>query len=151
MQAAKPPEPPEDAVSGTRPLDGSGILSSRGETGLRRFDPKLADGFIFKSISAETRRAYRKTIRDFFAFVKGMHPSEVTPRQASAYRDHLLGQRKSANTIALRLSALRSFFAYLVADGLLERNPASVKLVSTPPSRPTRRGVRSRPPRCATC
>ncbi len=28
---------------------------------------------------------------------------------------------------------MRSFFDYLVADGVMERNPASVKLVSTPP------------------
>jgi site-specific recombinase XerD len=49
------------------------------------------------------------------------------------YRDHLITKKKSANTIALKLSVIRSFYDYLVADGTVERNPASTKLVSTPP------------------
>lgn len=99
----------------------------------RRFDVKLADGFIYKSISAETRRAYRKAIKDFFSFVSQAHPAGISPRHVIAYRDHLI-KKRSANTVALKLSAVRRFFDYLVADGCVERNPASTKLVSAPPT-----------------
>lgn len=99
-----------------------------------RFEPKLADGFVYKSISEETRRAYRKAVGDFFSFVKHLPPADVTRQHVIAYRDHLLGRGLSANTVALKLSVVRSFFGYLVADGRVERNPASTKLVSTPPT-----------------
>jgi site-specific recombinase XerD len=99
-----------------------------------RFDVKLADGFIYKSISAETRRTYHKAIKDFFSFVRHAHPASITPRHVIAYRDHLIEKRRSANTIALKLSVVRSFFDYLVADGCVERNPASTRLVSSPPT-----------------
>src|ERR1051325_4889284 len=98
-----------------------------------RFDQRLADGFVYKSISEATRRTYRKAIKDFFVFVNFIHPTQVTHRQVIQYRDHLINKKKSANTIALRLSVIRSFYDYLVADGMVERNPASTKLVSTPP------------------
>jgi integrase/recombinase XerD len=113
--------------------DASEILPVRGEVSLTRFDQKLADAFVFKSISEETRRTYQKAIRDFFSFVKGLHPAEVMPKHVISYRDHLIAKKSSANTINLKLSVIRSFFEYLVADRRVERNPASTKLVSAPP------------------
>jgi len=79
-------------------------------------------------------------IRGFFGFVKHVHPAQVTPQHVIAYRDHLLNSKKSANTVALKLSILRSFFDFLIADGHLERNPASTRLVSTPPASDTPAG-----------
>ena len=45
----------------------------------QRLDPRTAAPFCEKSLSEETRRAYRRVIREFFLFVKGAHPSLVTP------------------------------------------------------------------------
>jgi site-specific recombinase XerD len=106
----------------------------------RQFDLSLADTFIFKSISEATRQTYSIAIKGFFVFVKHMHPTQVTSQHVIAYRDHLINNKKSANTVALKLSILRSFYDYLIADGQLERNPASTRLVSTPPTSDTPAG-----------
>ncbi|HEY0323459.1 MAG TPA: tyrosine-type recombinase/integrase [Pyrinomonadaceae bacterium] len=102
-----------------------------------RFDAKLAQPFIYKSVSEETRAAYHRAIREFFAFSGGIHPTRVTPADVIAYRDHLrIGKRRKANTVATKLAILRSFFEYLKAGGVIPLNPASTKLV-TPPELPT--------------
>jgi integrase len=97
-----------------------------------RFDIKLAHGFVFKSLSPETRKAYSAAIRDFFLFVNHIHPLAVTPDHVLAYRDRLIGLRHSPRTIITRLAVVRAFFSYLVEGGQLSRNPASAKLVPPP-------------------
>ncbi|MDQ3816818.1 MAG: tyrosine-type recombinase/integrase, partial [Acidobacteriota bacterium] len=134
MGEINPVGPLQERQRGSGLADASEILRVRGEVSLTRFDPKLADAFVFKSISEETRRTYRKAIRDFFAFIKGIHPAVVTPKHVISYRDHLIGKKSSSNTVNLKLSVIRSFFEYLVADRRVERNPASTKLVSAPPT-----------------
>jgi hypothetical protein len=42
-----------------------------------RFDPRSATPFVNKSVSEETRRAYRRAVANFFQFVEGKHPIEV--------------------------------------------------------------------------
>lgn len=103
----------------------------------QQFDQKLAQPFIYKSVSEETRAAYQRAIREFFQFVGGVHPSEVTPSHIIAYRDDLrIKKRRKANTVATKLAIVRSFFEYLKAGGIVLLNPASTKLV-TPPELPT--------------
>jgi site-specific recombinase XerD len=104
------------------------------------FDLRLADTFISKSISAATRQTYSIAIKGFFIFVKYKHPTQITTQHVIAYRDHLINNKKRASTVALKLSILRSFYDYLIADGHLERNPASTRLVSTPPTPDTPAG-----------
>jgi integrase len=101
------------------------------------FDPKLAQPFIYKSVSEETRSAYHRAIREFFAFVGNIHPSQVSPALVIAYRDNLrTNKRRKPNTVATKLAIVRSFFEYLRAGGVITVNPASTKLV-TPPELPT--------------
>lgn len=102
----------------------------------RRFDPRLASPFVNKSVSEETRRAYRRAVADFFQFVGGKHPTEVVPDDVLSWRDHLRHSRKRAATVSFKLSVIRSFFEYLKAGGVIPLNPASTKLV-TPPELPT--------------
>src|SRR5689334_4066869 len=87
---------------------------------LRHFDPRLADSFITRSISKATRRTYSKAVKEFFLFVKDLHPTDVRSDHVIAYRDQLIGHKKSANTIALKLSIIRSFYGYLIAEGHAE-------------------------------
>ncbi len=102
-----------------------------------RFDLKLAQPFIYKSVSEETRAAYHRALREFFQFVGGVHPIRVTPADVQAYRDHLrIKEKRKANTIATKLAIVRSFFEYLKAGGVIPLNPASTRLV-TPPELPT--------------
>lgn len=100
----------------------------------QQFDLTQARSFIYKSVSEETRGAYTRAIREFFGFVGGIHPSEVTPTHVIAYRDDLrIKKKRKPNTVATKLAIVRSFFEYLRADGRIARNPASTKLVTPPP------------------
>src|SRR5215213_3689400 len=121
-----------------------------GEVSQRRFDPRSAAPFVNKSVSEATRRAYGRALREFFQFAGMKHPPEVVPNDVILWRDRLRSQRKSASTVAFKLSVVRSFFEYLKAAGAVPLNPASTKLVSPPalPSEPS--GGRSPRKRCAT-
>ncbi len=114
-----------------------------GEVERRRFDLKSASPFVNKSVSEETRRAYRRAVSEFFQFAGMKHPSEVVPADVVLWRDRLRSQRKSAATVAFKLSVVRSFFEYLRAAGAVSLNPASTKLVSPPelPSEPVGRAL----------
>jgi site-specific recombinase XerD len=107
-----------------------------GEVTPRKFDPRSATPFVNKSVSDATRRAYSRAVADFFRFVQGKHPSEVTPNDVQFWRDHLRARRKRPATVSFKLSVIRSFFEYLKAGGVVLLNPASTKLVS-PPELPT--------------
>lgn len=108
-----------------------------------RFDPRSAAPFVNKSVSEETRRAYRRAVADFFQFVSGKHPAEVVPDDVLRWRDHLRAGRKRPATVSFKLSVIRSFFEYLRAAGVIPLNPASTKLVSPPevPSEPAGRAL----------
>jgi integrase/recombinase XerD len=114
-----------------------------GEVSERRFDPKSASPFVNKSVSEATRRAYGRALRDFFQSASMKHPAEVVPQDVLIWRDKLRSQKKSAATIAFKLSVVRSFFEYLKAAGAVALNPASTKLVSPPelPSEPAGRAL----------
>ena len=112
-----------------------GLLQSEA-TPAKRFDPRSATAFVNKSVSEETRRAYRRAVADFFQFIAGKHPTEVVPNDVICWRDHLRHGRKRAATVSFKLSVIRSFFEYLKAGGVIPLNPASTKLV-TPPELPT--------------
>ena len=114
-----------------------------GELSQKRFDPKSAAPFVNKSVSEATRRAYGRSLQEFFQFVGMKHPSEVVPQDVVLWRDRLRSQKKSAATVAFKLSVVRSFFEYLKAAGAVPLNPASTRLVSPPelPSEPAGRAL----------
>jgi integrase/recombinase XerD len=102
------------------------------ESGVINLDPRLISRFSDKSMSEETRRAYRRVLREFFVFVDHKHPSNVAPEDVLRWRDDLRRRRKKAATISFKLAVVRSFFEYLRAAGLVIINPASTKLVTPP-------------------
>jgi site-specific recombinase XerD len=101
----------------------------------RRYDPRIAAPFCEKSVSEATRRAYRRITQEFFQFVGNIHPSLVTPEHVLRWRELMRLRKKKPNTIALKLSVVRSLFEYLRAGGYVTLNPASTRLV-TPPEVP---------------
>ena len=103
-----------------------------GEVSERRFDPRSAAPFVYKSTSEETRRAYRRTLLEFFRFAGMKHPTDVLPDEVLRWRDTLRSQRKSAATVAFKLSVIRSFFEHLRAAGAVTLNPAATRLVPPP-------------------
>jgi integrase/recombinase XerD len=125
----------ESARRGSCPLSTEALtpeILRGGEVAERRFDPKSALPFVNKSVSEETRHAYRRSVSEFFQFAGMKHPAEVVPQDVLLWRDRLRAKRKSAATVAFKLSVIRSFFEYLKAAGVIPLNPASTKLVSPP-------------------
>jgi site-specific recombinase XerD len=112
----------------------------RGSFASPKFEERLAAPFIQKSLSEETRKSYRRAIRQFFIEVGGLHPTEVTSEQVLRYRDGLIRDNRRPATIAAKLSVIRSFFAYLQAAGVVALNPASTKLVPPPALPPSHTG-----------
>lgn len=89
--------------------------------------------FLNRSTSDNTREAYRRTILEFHRFV-GRHLLTVTEREVLAWRDSLLHHGQSNQTVAAKLSTVRSLYAYLgkVYPDLLKANPADAQLVPPP-------------------
>jgi integrase/recombinase XerC len=92
-----------------------------------------------RNVSAHTLRNYRIDLEQFLHHLAG--PASKHKRRIPAVEqiDHLTirewlaslhSAQKSKSSIARKLAALRTFFQFLVREGLLELNPA--KLVSTP-------------------
>lgn len=98
----------------------------------RQFDSRTISAFCERSVSEETRRAYRRVVREFFRFTGARLPEEITPQDVQRWRDLLISQKKSASTVAFKLSIVRSLFDYLQVGGYVSRNPALSKLVPSP-------------------
>jgi integrase/recombinase XerD len=108
------------------------IAVPQGGLDFERFDLKTVNPFVQRSVSEETRRAYRRVVLEFFRFLQARHPAEVTPTDVQRWRDHLLKAKKSAATVRFKLSVIRSMFDYLKAGGYVSANPALTKLVPPP-------------------
>ena len=62
-------------------------------------------------------------IREFFSFVKGVHPTEVTPVHLLSFREHLqVKKMRRARTVSFKLTVIRSFLEYLKAGGVVIHN-----------------------------
>jgi integrase/recombinase XerC len=96
-----------------------------------------------KGYSDHTCRAYRNDLQDFFSFLAEMQtfggirqkrPHSLSLQQIDAvmFRGYLgfLHRKHEKTTIARKLSAIRSFFKFLVKRGIILENPA--ELVLTP-------------------
>ena len=116
------------------------LVATDPQESIAPFSLRTAAPFINKSISAETRRLYHRTIREFFHFISQQHETLVSPEDVRRWRDHLMtteekgGRQLKAHTVRLKLSVVRSFFEYLRAFGRITVNPASTKLVPPPPA-----------------
>ncbi len=99
----------------------------------RKFDLRTVAPFHERSVSEETRRAYRRVVKEFFTYFRFRHPAEIAPAEILAWREHLRTVKKrSASTVALKLSVIRSMYDYLQLAGYVSQNPALTKLVPPP-------------------
>jgi integrase/recombinase XerC len=92
-----------------------------------------------RNVSPNTIAAYRDDLESFLGFLCNDYLSMARDQLSLKRIDHLavrsylahLSRRKlSRATVARHLSALRSFFKYLVREGIVEANPA--RTVATP-------------------
>src|SRR5215217_5323759 len=89
-----------------------------------------------RNVSAHTLRNYASDLEQFTQFLtaddkrKVPDVSEIDHLTIREWMAALHTAQKSKRSIARKLAALRTFFQFLVREGMLEMNPA--KLVSTP-------------------
>lgn len=75
-----------------------------------------------KNASVHTVRNYRIDLDDFFAFSKVEDVKIIDKKAIRAYLAHL-NEKNTKKTILRRLSALRSFFKFLLKEGAISVNP----------------------------
>jgi site-specific recombinase XerD len=97
-----------------------------------RFDKTTAEEFARRSTSDATRRAYERVVREFFAAAGNLHPQAIEHTHVRAWRDALTRRRQKAATVSFKLAVVRSFFGYLIALGMMEKNLADTKFVLPP-------------------
>jgi integrase/recombinase XerC len=107
---------------------------SRGSEGKGLSAEVLRDSFIVylrdvRNASSHTVRNYSTDIDSFFDFLRQISPSyELKYVDRSIVRNYLTKlyvERKARATAQRKLSALKSFFRFLVREGHLARNPLS--------------------------
>lgn len=98
------------------------VLNALGKSG-----PKL-DYEFFKNFESEhTRISYRNDIGQFLSFLKNYFPNrdQFERLHLVAFRNFLQEQNLAPKTIGRKLSALSSYFDFLVEKGMIDFNPAT--------------------------
>ena len=100
---------------------------------LDKFDHHL---LVERNVSEHTRSAYQRDLQEFKIFLESVYkPVDLDCLKQIdriVLRSYLaaLHKKNRKSTIARKLSAIRTFFRYLVREGLMSANPGD--LVSTP-------------------
>lgn len=83
---------------------------------------------VENNASEHTVRNYMVDLRDFLRWTErsGIDPLEPTHRQLRRYLGELDRAQYARRTVNRRLSSIRGFFRWLVANGFLETSPADV-------------------------
>ncbi len=73
-------------------------------------------------VSPNTLRTYGEALKSFFQWLRDQPSDQLDPEILKGYREWLKTHR-AANTVLTYWVALRRFFRYAVAEGMIERNP----------------------------
>ncbi len=79
-----------------------------------------------KNFSPQTLRAYRTGLAEFVQFCQARHITPeraLTPATLRTFLAYLQLEKPARNTLLRKIATLRSFAAYLLRQGKLERNP----------------------------
>lgn len=81
-----------------------------------------------RGLSPNTARAYRADLQRFMEWAErlSLDPLTVSHRQMRLYLAELDAARYARRTISRRLSAVRAFFDFLMREGMVTSDPASV-------------------------
>ena len=99
---------------------------------------------VQKNYSENTLRAYHNDLYDFIWFfavlkhidpekpaaMESLMPDDVDGLSIRAYLGHLYKKKNKKSSVARKLSSIRSFYTYLMKQGVVTNNPGT--LVSTP-------------------
>lgn len=76
-------------------------------------------------LSRHTLDSYRRDLRALFAAREAKRPEDLDADALYGWLDSLRNAGQAETTIARRLSAARGFFAHLIAEGRLRRDPSA--------------------------
>jgi len=78
-----------------------------------------------RNASRHTLDAYRRDVRDFFELLhrRRVTPATARPDDVVAWLEHQRKSGRKASTVARRMAALRGFYAHLVRERVLSRDP----------------------------
>jgi len=90
-----------------------------------------------RALSPQTVRAYAADLARFLDWCErsALDPLALTPRTMRGYLSELDAARYARRTIARRLSAVRTFYAFLQREGVTSLDPAAVVATPKLPSR----------------
>jgi integrase/recombinase XerD len=104
---------------------------------------KSIESFLLDQRSEHTKRAYGKDLKRFVKFLIDrklrLGVESIDRAMIIAYKDQLLSENLNHTTVDRHLASLRSFFRWLVEDGVLEKNPAeNVRFLNPKRESPTK-------------
>lgn len=91
-----------------------------------RAEERFAEFFAATIRNMNTRMAYLRAVKKFFAWVEGRNLTlvQIRPLHVAAYIE-ALSKERSAPTVKQNLAAIRMLFDYLVIGQVVEMNPAA--------------------------
>lgn len=109
----------------------SQIITPTGEFDTR-LNGRVAAQFINKSNSELTRKNYLSNLRQFILFSGKKDATKVRVDDVLAWRDSMESKGFAPHTISTKLATLSALFEYFRDYGIINRNPATTKLVPRP-------------------
>jgi site-specific recombinase XerD len=109
----------------------SQILTPTGEFDTR-LNGRIAWQFINRSVSELTKKNYLSNLRQFILFSARKDAREVQVEDVLAWRESMERRNLAPHTISTKLATLSALFAYFRDYGVIDRNPATTKLVPRP-------------------
>lgn len=79
-----------------------------------------------KKVASNTLSSYLRDIRQFLHWLEGAGklPEQVKQSDVESYTQFLSSEGKSAATVTRSLASLKSFYSFLICQGVVEVNPA---------------------------
>lgn len=109
----------------------SQILTPTGDFDTR-LTGKIVRQFLNKSNSELTRINYQSNLEQFALFSGKRDVREIRVEDVLAWREHLQRKGCAPHTICTKLATLSALFEYFRDYGVINRNPATAKLVPRP-------------------
>lgn len=97
-----------------------------------RLNGRIAAQFINKSNSELTRKNYFSNLQQFMLFSGKRDATDVQVEDVLAWRESMEKRELAPHTISTKLATLSALFAYFRDYGVINRNPATTKLVPRP-------------------
>lgn len=88
----------------------------------------LVDTLVAGQLSENTRRAYQRDVLDFLEFLGVDSPDglrQIVPGQVEHFRNRLMKGGAAKATVNRKLSVVRGLFERAIAEGWVDRNPAT--------------------------